>query len=205
MLADLTNTRRNALRNYQAVVENKTGSSHCSCTISNAPNQKVVDTIIKYVRLRAEGHSAKYALDAIQTGATSDRELTADYHVIRRKFPEIPLSWLRSYFSTNFSGTNITGYVVVDGTVAWEYQVMKPPTGEAEANDFGRIDAMQFDPRYEPIMREVDKLIEEQLKREGVEGLGTCHTFWGRKKKMLLEKGLDWKSPTELNPNTIYD
>jgi hypothetical protein len=36
--------------------------------------------------------------------------------------------------------------------------------------------------------------------------MGYCHKYWYYKKKYLKEiYGIDWKSPAELNPNTIFD
>lgn len=56
----------------------------------------------------------------------------------------------------------------------------------------------------ESIMHEVECRIEEEHKNVP-KGLGYCHMYWARKKQLLKERGYDWKSPAELNPNIMYD
>ena len=59
--------------------------------------------------------------------------------------------------------------------------------------------------RIEAIEPELERKIEERLKGERI-GIGFCHYYWGVKKQILHEDyGIDWKSPTELNPFTKYD
>ena len=36
--------------------------------------------------------------------------------------------------------------------------------------------------------------------------LGFCHTYWAAKKNVLImDYGIDWKTPAELNPHIFYD
>ena len=45
-----------------------------------------------------------------------------------------------------------------------------------------------------------------KMKRAGDYGqFGSCHTFWHLKKEKLKVKGINWRSPSELNPNTCFD
>ena len=53
------------------------------------------------------------------------------------------------------------------------------------------------------VMDEVDLKIKEEFPEKDI--LGLCHRIWTFKKSYLKEKGYDWKSPEELNPDTIYD
>lgn len=62
--------------------------------------------------------------------------------------------------------------------------------------------------------QEVDKLIrkaereaKEILEKQGIKGgMGYCHMVWGLKKEILKNKyGIDWKSPSEMNPHINYD
>lgn len=51
----------------------------------------------------------------------------------------------------------------------------------------------------------VNKLIAEEFKNKQNE-IGICHTIWARKKQLLKELyNIDWKTPAELNPGTIFD
>jgi len=53
--------------------------------------------------------------------------------------------------------------------------------------------------------KQVDYLIEEELKK-GLLGAGSCHKKWARKKALLKELyNIDWKTPAELNPQIIFE
>ena len=54
------------------------------------------------------------------------------------------------------------------------------------------------------IEAEVDAKVKEKVGTKRY--LGYCHAYWGCKKDILLvEYGIDWKSPQELNPDCFYD
>lgn len=54
----------------------------------------------------------------------------------------------------------------------------------------------------ENIISEVEEIIEKEH-QDIPKGLGYCHLFWTRKKELLRERGYDWKSPAELEKNTL--
>jgi hypothetical protein len=36
--------------------------------------------------------------------------------------------------------------------------------------------------------------------------MGYCHEFWAAKKRILRRKyGIEWRSPAEMNPGTMFD
>lgn len=50
----------------------------------------------------------------------------------------------------------------------------------------------------------VDKRVKEALGFDNY--IGYCHDFWAAKKKILLEEyGIDWKTPAERYPTIIFD
>ena len=53
------------------------------------------------------------------------------------------------------------------------------------------------------IQSELDELNKE-LDERGM-NMGSCHIYWARKKKLLKELGIDWKTPAECNPHIIFD
>ena len=81
---------------------------------------------------------------------------------------------------------------------------------EADDND---PDNELTDLQYDDMIAEYDKNIKinrlaDNLLQEhpSYKGLGYCHTFWPVKKALhLLLEDRDWKSPAELNPDTLYD
>jgi hypothetical protein len=70
-----------------------------------------------------------------------------------------------------------------------------------------RHDPIEDDPKYASIFRSIDDETTAALEKKQIyPSLGYCHTFWVTKQKLLRKKyGLDWKSPSELNPATCYD
>lgn len=66
-------------------------------------------------------------------------------------------------------------------------------------------DPIESDPAYAEILADVDALLEKKF--EGVDrDMGFCHLWWPAKKFVLMKiYGIDWKSPAELNPNSLYD
>ena len=61
------------------------------------------------------------------------------------------------------------------------------------------------DPKIKELIRKAGKEARKNLifKRKT---LGYCHLFWGEQKRILKDKyGIDWKSPTDRNPDIRYD
>ena len=108
-------------------------------------------------------------------------------------------------------------YSLVDGDVAWRYYVEfnddgSARTGADKENNYYRgyiqnmkHDAKEEDEKYAKIFRNVETGVEIKMKIMGITGLGSCHSFWAYKKKSLAKRGILWRSPSELNPDAIYD
>jgi hypothetical protein len=97
-------------------------------------------------------------------------------------------------------------YYLVDGEIGWEYFVRFEADGTFEGSREGRCDAKEFDPRFQQIIKDVEEEAHVEMKKDGSFGkLGSVHTFWNLKKEKLKAKGIEWRSPAELNPDTIYD
>ncbi len=61
----------------------------------------------------------------------------------------------------------------------------------------------EFQEVMKKIQPELDRLNESLDKQDY--GLGSCHIFWSRKKDLLKEHGIDWKTPAECNPYILFD
>ncbi len=35
--------------------------------------------------------------------------------------------------------------------------------------------------------------------------MGGCHSVWARQQEILREQGIDWRTPQEMNPTTLFD
>lgn len=65
-------------------------------------------------------------------------------------------------------------------------------------------DPIEDDPKYRKILAAADKKAEKETKNSKGR-MGHCHAFWGAKQRILAKKGIDWKSPAELNPYCKFD
>ena len=67
-----------------------------------------------------------------------------------------------------------------------------------------RYDAVEDTLHFMEIEDEVMEEIER--KRGKLRFMGACHLIWMEKKHILKEKyGIDWRSPSELNPDAMFD
>ena len=66
---------------------------------------------------------------------------------------------------------------------------------------------IEDDPAYKAIFEAVDRETEAALADDPDKGEhGFCHTFWAVKKQILREKyGIEWKTPQEMEPDTLFD
>lgn len=55
---------------------------------------------------------------------------------------------------------------------------------------------------YSKAMTKVGPILEEEYNERKSK---KEKTFWQRKKELLLEEGIEWNSPAELNPGVIKD
>ena len=68
---------------------------------------------------------------------------------------------------------------------------------------------LKFDPverteHWEEIIYDVEKECDKRLKREP-RGMGFCFSYWSVKKAVLAGYGIDWNSPSAMNPRVMFD
>ena len=67
-----------------------------------------------------------------------------------------------------------------------------------------KYDPIEDSPEYLAIKDELDALIKEQIGEK--RHIGYCHLYWMTKKRILKERyGIDWSSPSQLNPRVYFD
>lgn len=66
-----------------------------------------------------------------------------------------------------------------------------------------RHDPIEDDPEYASLFREVDAAIEAKFGTDLV--LGRCHSIWAFQAELLAARGIEWLSPSELNPGVLFD
>jgi hypothetical protein len=71
-----------------------------------------------------------------------------------------------------------------------------------------RRDPVEQTAEYKRVAGRAERRVRFKLRLRGYTPgrMGYCHVFWPAKKKVLREKyGIEWKSPAELNPDTLFD
>lgn len=68
---------------------------------------------------------------------------------------------------------------------------------------------LKFDPversrKWEEVIFGVEKECDEILKNES-RGMGFCFMYWSTMEKVLAKYGINWKSPTIMNPGVLFD
>mgnify|MGYP006992095200 FL=1 len=67
-----------------------------------------------------------------------------------------------------------------------------------------KVDPVQATPEWEKVIYEVEKEVDEQLKDEP-RGMGFCHIYWSTKRAALARRGIEWRSPSAMNPRVMFD
>lgn len=184
------------------------------------------DRLRAYVDGRKEGHTREYMFAAMTNRSILHlSQPDTDLQILLLAHPMIPEALVKKYASgthTNRAvrargqpydespGTNTisrwTAYCVIDGPVAWGYYLYFNPDGSYDHLEEVKCDARELDANSAPMLKAVDAQVEAQMKREQTYGRsGSLHTFWRLRKQRLKERGIDWRSPAELNPNIRYE
>lgn len=96
---------------------------------------------------------------------------------------------------------------------SWIYKlawIVDNPTGEYPLKCWDslggtlKVDPVQATPEWEKVIYEVEKEIDEDLKDEP-RGMGFCFGYWSAKKVALARRGIEWKSPSAMNPRVMFD
>lgn len=68
-----------------------------------------------------------------------------------------------------------------------------------------RHDPVEWTARYEEVVDEVDRLVDEAL-ADMPRGMGFCHAVWHTRAEILRERfGIEWRSPAVMNPRVMFD
>lgn len=67
-----------------------------------------------------------------------------------------------------------------------------------------KVDPVQATKEWEDVIYEVEKEVDEQLKDES-RGMGFCFAYWSAKRAALARGGIEWRSPSAMNPGVMFD
>lgn len=74
-------------------------------------------------------------------------------------------------------------------------------------NDVGgglKADPVQAAAEWETLIYDVEKEVDEELKDEP-RCMGFCFRYWSVKRAALAKRGIEWRSPAEMNPQVMFD
>lgn len=67
-----------------------------------------------------------------------------------------------------------------------------------------KADPVQATAEWEDVIYDVEKEVDEQLKDEP-RGMGFCFSYWSAKRAALARRGIEWRSPSAMNPRVMFD
>ena len=73
-------------------------------------------------------------------------------------------------------------------------------------NSLGRLkhDPVQLTPEWEENIYEIETECDQRLKGES-RGMGFCHAYWSTKRSVAANYGIEWRSPSSMNPGVMFD
>ena len=95
----------------------------------------------------------------------------------------------------------------------WIYNlalIISNPKWEHAINCWNRLggilktDPVQATAEWEDVIHDVEKEVDEQLKDEP-RGMGFCFSYWSAKRAALARRGIEWRSPSAMNPRVMFD
>lgn len=109
-------------------------------------------------------------------------------------------------FSQSQTSGRLVTFEFVDGEVAWSYGIRIQAAGILERVSSTRFDAKETMPNLKSVFQEVELEVKSELaRRSETNQFGAIHSYWRIKKEKLKLRGIDWRSPQELNPDVGYD
>lgn len=67
-----------------------------------------------------------------------------------------------------------------------------------------KCDPVQLTPEWEKCIYQVERECERQLEGHP-RFMGFCHEYWSTKRAVLAKYGIEWKSPSSMNPRVLFD
>lgn len=180
-------------------------SDHGSMSYSTGARPDLLEPIQQYIRMRQAGHSKTYAMARLE--AEPDlRTLQPDCRAILQEDRDVCLPWLWLHDFKIDVGTNYTSYVILDGDLAWSYVVSRRNDRTLVGCYSDWFDAKELLPKYRRSFEEVNAQVAREMKAQGDwDKFGSCHSYWRRKQELLRARGIEWRTPSDLHPNTSYD
>jgi hypothetical protein len=183
------------------------------------------ERLTRYIGCRGTGHTARYATESLLAPPRSKTRPRSALDSVLWANPDIPPGWLQNFTNQpiivqvpaerlarpgivarrgEIVDLKVTNYwfKVVDGPVTWTYV----SRGNGDSTTYEKRDSLEDDPAKAEIFRQTRAEVTAWMEARDIKGLGSCHSYWGEMRRILKEKhGIVWKSPSELEPFTLFD
>lgn len=68
-----------------------------------------------------------------------------------------------------------------------------------------KSDPVEKTKKYKSIEKEMEEKVMNRLK-DVPKGMGWCHLYWSTKREILWnDYGIEWRSPSQMNPRVMFD
>lgn len=67
-----------------------------------------------------------------------------------------------------------------------------------------KTDPIENTVEYQKAMEKIQPILDEKFPPDEI-FMGRCHQVWFTKKELLAKEGIDWKTPSEMNPDVRFD
>lgn len=68
-----------------------------------------------------------------------------------------------------------------------------------------KFDPVERTPQWEENIYEVEKEVDRRMADEPRHYMGYCHAYWPVKRAVLATHGIQWRSPSQMNPRVMFD
>ncbi|MGN0194942.1 MAG: hypothetical protein ACI4AE_00610 [Candidatus Cryptobacteroides sp.] len=148
-----------------------------------------------------------------------DHLLDRTYEVLSRMseciqdHPRLKLRLLRLWLTVVDRISAQTGHEMsAYDDILHQINVLKRNIDYADAGRFDMIEderSLKHDPvewtsGWEEVIDKADRIAEEKL-ADMPRGMGFCHAFWHERTLALASLGVEWKSPSRMNPKVLFD
>jgi hypothetical protein len=97
-------------------------------------------------------------------------------------------------------------YRITDGEISWIYILNFKPNGRLDWIYDDRHDAKEDDPKFRSAIKIAAAEAASEMKAKGTyDKIGAIREFWNLEQQKLKAKGIDWRTPAELNPDEVLD
>ena len=149
----------------------------------------------------------EHPVDAVQNATMRMAEYLCDHPRLKLELMCVQLSALHYIENREMHDLGITEDLR-DEITRYRRNIEAADKGDFASivNDgFLKKDPIEWTARWEEVIDEVNEIVDARLS-DCPRGMGFCFAYWSEKATVLREKfGIEWRSPSLMNPGVIFD